>query len=177
MRILVTGPVGSGKTTQSELLAEFLKVCLIDTGNILRELANIDNENGKRLKERMDQGLMAPDDIVGRVVRERVNGLDCQNGFVMDGYPRTVGQLRQFDPEYDTVFYLDIEDTTVTKRLAQRGRMDDVPGVVQRRLKLYHELTEPILDHYSELGILHRIDADRGVEEIQEDIRKVLGNG
>lgn len=174
MKILVTGPVGSGKTTQSKALAQHLGVCLIDTGNILRELAKIDDEDGKRLKEKIDQGLMASDDIVGRMVRERVAGLGCQNGFVMDGYPRTIKQLQEFDPKYTAVFYLDIDDGVVIKRLAERGRVDDRPEIVQRRLKLYHELTEPILEYYSETGILHRINADRSVAAIQEDIRKVL---
>ena len=173
----MTGPIGSGKTTQSQMLAEYLGVCLIDTGNILREMANVDNEDGRRLKEKIDHGLMAPDDIVGMVVKIRVESIDCQNGFVMDGYPRTIGQLNEFDPKYTLVFYLDIEDEVVTKRVAIRGRADDKPEIIQRRLKLYHDLTEPILKHYQDLGLLHRVDANRDIEEIQRDIKKVIDNG
>lgn len=177
MRVLITGPVGSGKTTQSQLLAEYLGVCLIDTGNILRGLSSQETLDGKRLRETIDHGLMAPDDIVGKVVKERVEGLDCQNGFVLDGYPRTIGQLEQFDPKYDVVFYLNIEDEVATKRILVRGRVDDKPEIIQRRLKLYHDLTEPILEYYQSLGILHKINADKSIEEIQEDIRKVVDNG
>lgn len=177
MKILITGPVGSGKTTQSQALARYLGICFIDTGNILRELARFETSDGRRIKSKIDHGLMAPDDIVGRVVREKMEGKDCQNGFVMDGYPRTVKQLGQFDPKYDGVFYLEIDDEAVSKRLMQRGRIDDTHKIVQRRLKLYHDLTEPILEYYQSLGILHRINANRGVEPIQSDIRKVIDEG
>ncbi len=174
MKILITGPQGSGKTTQAKLLAEFLEVPLIDSGEILRRLAGTETEDGRRVKEALDSGLMAPDEVVGKMVSERVGEPNCRNGFVMDGYPRTLAQKQVFDPKFDRVFYLEINDEEVRARLKERGRADDTPELIEKRLSLYHQLTEPVLGYYQDLGILTRIDGSKEIDLVQAAIRSEL---
>lgn len=173
-RILITGPQGSGKTTQAKLLAEYLVVPLIDSGEMLRELAQEITEDGSKVKEALDKGGMAPNDIVGQVVRESVENETSKDGFVMDGYPRNLEQLDIFDPMFDRVFYLEIRDDQVKSRLKSRGREDDTKELIEKRLSLYHQLTEPVLQYYHNLGILERVDGEGEIEDIQSKIREGL---
>jgi len=173
-KILVTGPQGSGKTTHSKLLSERLQIPLIDTGNMLRNLAETNTSDGRRIKEQLDKGNLAPDDIVGKIVQARVSQEDCKSGFVMDGYPRSLEQLQVFDPGYDHVFYLDISDREVTQRLLERGRVDDTTELIARRLDLYHERTEPVLDYYQDLDILTRVNGSGSIEEVEKRIQEAL---
>src|SRR5437763_1065812 len=113
MRILITGPVGSGKTVQGEILSKELNIPLIDTGSILRELAEGDSKESEVVRKVLEQGGLVPDEIAGKLVRDRVEREDCQEGFVMDGYPRRLSQLKSFDPKFDQVFYLDVNDGEV----------------------------------------------------------------
>lgn len=172
MKILVTGPQGSGKTTQARLLAEYLGVSLVGTGDSLREMSKEDSSLGKKIKEALKSGDLVDDAIVAEVVQQRLKASDCQNGFIMDGYPRSLHQLEVFDPNFDLVFYLDISDEEVTQRLIKRGREDDEQEIIAERLRLYHELTEPILSYYQEKGILERIDGNGEIEDIQARIRE-----
>lgn len=170
MRISVTGPQGSGKTTQAKLLADFLGIPLISVGEILREKAKHGNQFSKKIKESLDRGEMVDDEIVHRMVKEKLS--DNQMDFVMDGYPRSLDQLNLLNPQFDMVFYLEIADSEVVGRLLKRGRADDTPVLIKERLSIYHQLTEPLLARYKEHGILHIINGSRLVLEVQNDIRK-----
>ncbi len=170
----MTGPQGSGKTTQARLLAEYLKVPLIDSGDMLRDLAKEDTEESRVVKEALGKGGMAPNEITGKIVSSRVKRKDCGSGFVMDGYPRNLDQLDIFDPLFDRVFYLEIGDVAVKERLKIRGRADDTTELISKRLELYHQLTEPVLEYYQNLGILERIDGVGVMEEVQSEIRERL---
>lgn len=171
MRVLITGPQGSGKTTQSELLAEYLGVSLIDTGEMLRSFAEKNSDQGREIKERMTRGEMAPNQLAADLVKERLQNEDSQRGFVMDGYPRSLEQLNLFDPEFNKVFYLQIEDDLVRERLKNRGRIDDTPEGIERRLNLYHQLTEKLLEKYKNEGKLVIIDGSKTIEQIQDQIK------
>lgn len=173
VRILITGPQGSGKSTQSEIIAKKLNVGLINTGEMIRDLAEKDTDESRSLREDMDKGILVDDRVTSRLVKEKVEN-DFQNGFVVDGYPRSLEQLQLFDPDYTLVFYLDISDEEAVRRLVNRGREDDTPEGITERLKVYHELTEPVLDHYQTTGKLIRLDGSQTIEAIVAEIEKLV---
>lgn len=172
MKILVTGPQGSGKTTQAKLLAEYLAVPLIGTGDVLRALSKKNTKLGKKIKEVLDKGKLVDDVIAAGIVEERLSKSDCQGGFVTDGYPRSLHQIELLDLKFDKVFYIDISDKEVLQRLIKREREDDTPEVIAQRLRIYHEMTEPILSYFKTLGILERIDGLGEIDDIQARIRE-----
>jgi adenylate kinase len=171
---MITGPQGSGKTTQAEILAKKLGFCEINTGDLLRELAEGDSPEGKILKTALDQGQLADDQIVSSVVNKKMASPECQKGLVADGYPRRVGQLNIFNPNFDKVFYLDVPDSIVEDRLIIRGREDDTPELIRERLQIYHQETEPVLAYYQNLGKLIKIDGCKNIESVTAEIEKYL---
>lgn len=174
MRILVTGPQGSGKTTQAEFLANYLKVSLISVGDMLREMAEEKNAKGLLIKKELEKGDLADDEIVAEMVKKRISQNDTVKGFVMDGYPRSLNQLKLFNPKYSQVFYLDISDLEVKKRLLKRAREDDTPDIIHQRLALYYELTEPVLEYFENQGVLKKINGMGNIDDIQKRIRQNL---
>ena len=169
LKILITGPQGSGKTTQAKLLAEFLKVPFIGMGEILRTKAMADDELGRRIKESLGKGELVDDEIVANFTKEEV---DSKNSFVMDGYPRSLYQMELFDPNFNKVFYLEIPEDQVLERLLRRGRLDDSEDLIRQRLNLYHQMTEPLLERYESQGILVNLDGAKSIDEIQKEIRE-----
>lgn len=174
MKILIIGSQGSGKTTQSKLLSEYLRIPFIETGETLRDLAKKEFAESKRVKELLDRGKMVPDDIVAKLIKIRVNEKDCSRGFVMNGYPRNLSQINLFDPGFDRVFYLEVNDELVLERLLKRGREDDTKELIEKRLSDYHTQTVPILEYYQKLGILETVDGVDTIDAIQERIRSRL---
>lgn len=171
MKILITGPQGSGKTTQAQMLANKLGLSLVDTGEMLRQMAKNDQSpEGQEVKAEMGRGELVDDRVAASLVASRLSGEDCRNGYVVDGYPRNLASLELFNPEFDQVFYLDIPDEEVEKRLLARGRADDTPEAIRERLALYHQKTEPVLGYYEKAGKLIRIDGRGGVEEVAKAI-------
>lgn len=166
MKILLIGPQGSGKSTQANLLGEFLKVPVISTGEIFRKLPQV--------RKILDKGQLIDDETTSRIVRERLNSEDCQNGFMMDGYPRTLEQAGLFDPGYDKVFYLKLSPEKAMDRLLKRGRADDTKELIEKRLDLYYLQTQPLLDYYKDKGILVEINALADINTIQDEIKKFL---
>lgn len=174
MKILLTGPQGSGKTTQAESLARYLNVPLVGTGEVLRQMAKGKNTLGEKIRKALDKGYLVDDKIVAQLVVARLSRKDCKVGFVMDGYPRSRAQLRLFDPRFDKVFYLDLSDDEVTGRLLKRGREDDIGELIEKRLKVYHEMTEPLLEYYQEKSMLVRINGLGTIDEVQSRIRQEI---
>lgn len=170
-RILITGPQGSGKSTQAKILAKKLGIGLINAGALVRSFAEEDTPESREVREDMEKGILVDDRVTGRLVRQKVAEFD-KEGFVVDGYPRSLEQLSIFDPQFKEVFYLNISDEEAIKRLIPRGREDDTPEAITERLKVYHELTEPVLDHYRNLGILNEIDGRESIPEIALRIEK-----
>lgn len=171
-RVLITGPQGSGKTTQAELLAGFLNVPFIGTGDLVRQRSGVLDEIGGKIKASLDSGQLADNETVSKLVQERA---EKSEGFVMDGYPRDEEQLQFYDPKFNKIFYLDISDEEVLNRLLSRGREDDTLELIKERLKIYHLETEPMLVNYKNQGILEMVDASLSIMQIQDLIRKSYG--
>ncbi len=173
-RILLAGLPGSGKTTQAKRLAEELDLCVVSVGDALREMAKEDSELGEVVKEEMSKGDFVDDALAARVVRQKVNSDACVNGFVVDGYPRSLGQIKQYDPEFNQIIFLDIPEEVAEKRLLSRGRMDDDPEVVKHRIKVYEEHTKPIISYFEELGLVKVVDGEADVDTVYARIKEVL---
>ncbi|MBI4035502.1 nucleoside monophosphate kinase [Candidatus Daviesbacteria bacterium] len=174
MKILLIGPQGSGKSTQADLLAEFLNLPKIALGDIFRKLSQEDSPEGQRIRNIVGQGHLVDDQTAAEVVKKRLSEEDCQNGFVMDGYPRTVEQQQIFDPGFDKVIYLDVPEEEVIKRLLNRGRADDTYELIKRRLDLYYKQTAALLDHYRKSGKLVEIKGLGDIEKVQDEIKKSI---
>lgn len=174
MKILLTGPIGSGKSTQGELLAQYLKVPLFQTGQITRELAKENSDLGVRVKAIMEKGELVDDSTIAEVLKKAMEDADTSCGYIVDGFPRSLDQLKLFDPKFDIVFNFKIPDSVVLERLLKRQRIDDTPEAIQRRLKIYYQQTQPLIDYYKKLGVLKEVNAVGFVEDIQKNIQEDL---
>jgi adenylate kinase len=176
MRLMITGSQGSGKTTQAKIIAEKLGLCLVKTGDLVRSKAQEDSEAGKSLRHSLETGELSDDSIVAELLQEELKKPKCQNGVVVDGYPRRVSQLERFDPKFDQVFYLQVSDQTAIDRMISRGREDDVSPIIEERLKNFHDQTQKVLDYYQNQGVLTLIDGERDIEGVTRDILEALKN-
>ncbi|WP_243229803.1 adenylate kinase [Microbacterium sp. CIAB417] len=184
-RLLIVGPQGSGKGTQGVRIAESYGIPVISTGDIFR--ANIKNgtELGKQVTSILDRGDLVPDELTSEIVRDRLSQEDAANGFLLDGYPRNAAQvahLEQFlssrGEALDAVILLDVpRDESISRlslRAKEQGRSDDTPEAIGHRLDIYEHETAPILETYSDRGIVDRIDGVGSLDEITERITAAL---
>ncbi|WP_159839637.1 adenylate kinase [Nocardia sp. CY41] len=181
MRVVLLGPPGAGKGTQAVLLSEKLGVPHISTGDLFR--ANISQQTplGREAQKYMDAGDLVPSDVTNRMVEARVNEPDAANGFVLDGYPRTVDQadalekiLEDMNTKLDAVLRFVVPEDTVVERMLARGRADDNEGVIRNRLRVYREETEPLLDHYD--GLVVSVDGVGEVDDVNARALRALGH-
>ena len=213
MKIIMLGAPGAGKGTQAKMIADKYGVPHISTGDIFR--ANIKNgtELGMEAKKYMDQGLLVPDELTVRILLGRVAQDDCKNGYVLDGFPRTIPQAEVLDSELtklgdhiDYAINVDVPDENIVKRMSGRRacltcgatyhiehvppkkegicdvcgselvlRDDDKPETVKNRLNVYHEQTQPLIDFYTEKGVLKTVDGTVPMEEVFAAITAILG--
>lgn len=174
MNLIILGPVGSGKTTQARLLAKEFGLSLLNVGDLLYFTSREDTPLGKRIKETMDKGGLVEDETTIRLVEEHLKGKEHQAGVVIDGFPRSLAQAKNFKFPLDWVIYLLVSDEVNKKRLLTRGRKDDTEELIEKRLRLYHQKTEPILNYYRKEGRLLEVDGERTIEAIFEDIKRRL---
>jgi adenylate kinase len=182
VRILILGPQGSGKGTQAKRLAASRGMAHVATGDILRTAVAEGNELGRRVQPILERGDLVPDDLMIDLIRERLEGED---GYVLDGFPRTLPQAEALDAmlteigkPLDAVILLQVSDDVATGRLQARaaaeGRADDSPEAICNRLRLYHELTEPVVERYRGEGTLVAVDGKGTVEDVAIDIEDAL---
>lgn len=180
--MLILGPQGSGKGTQAKLLAGSRGLVHVATGDILRGAVAAGTELGRRVAPILERGDLVPDELMIDLIRERLEGED---GFVLDGFPRTIPQadalgtmLAVIAKPLDAVIWLMVSDEVAGERLRGRsiseGRADDSPDGIRNRLRLYHELTEPLLERYREDGTLVAVDGEGTVEEVASLIEDAL---
>lgn len=213
MKIIMLGAPGAGKGTQAKKIAAKYDIPHISTGDIFR--ANIKNgtELGKKAKTYMDQGLLVPDELVVDLVVDRVNQEDCVNGYVLDGFPRTIPQAEALDKalselgqKVDFAIDVDVPDENIVRRMGGRRacvgcgatyhleyaptkvegvcdacgaelilRDDDKPETVTKRLGVYHEQTQPLIDYYTNAGILKTVDGTVDIDVVFQNITEILG--
>ena len=191
MRIVLLGPPGSGKGTQATFLAETLGVPAVSTGDLFRAHADQGTELGQTASAYATAGDLVPDDVTMTMVVERLTQPDCSGGYLLDGFPRTIGQAEQLrdrlaarGKQLDAVLELGVDDAELIRRMASRQvlidgawvvRDDDKPETVRRRLEVYREQTAPLVDFYAAEGLLRRIDADGEVDVVAGRVRAALG--
>ena len=213
MKIIMLGAPGAGKGTQAKKIASKYSIPHISTGDIFR--ANIKNgtELGKKAKTYMDQGLLVPDELVVDLVVDRAAADDCANGYVLDGFPRTIPQAEALDAALekkgeamDYAINVEVPDENIVKRMSGRRacvacgatyhiehippktegicdtcgkelilRDDDKPETVLKRLNVYHEQTQPLIDYYTGKGILKEVDGTKDMSEVFDEIVEILG--
>jgi adenylate kinase len=179
MRLMIIGPQGVGKGTQSALLCQALGVPHISTGDLFRNHAAERTELGRRAQQYMDAGELVPDDVTNAMVADRLAAADTATGFLLDGFPRTreqgrwLGELLGPDRPLQAVIVLEAPEPELVQRLLLRGRPDDLPEIIHRRLELYRSTTQPLLDHYADLLI--PIDGTGEIAAVQARILQALG--
>jgi adenylate kinase len=185
LNILLLGPQGAGKGTQGKLISHEYGIPHIATGDILRAAMAAGSELGCKVKPIYDAGGLVPDDIMIELIRERLGADDTAGGFVLDGFPRTAVQAEALDEKLDEIgrslnivleFQLpeEVSIERLTRRAGDEGRADDTPDGIRMRLRLYHEQTEPLIEHYRARGNLVGIPADKPVEMVFQEIQRVL---
>ncbi|OFT44541.1 adenylate kinase [Brachybacterium sp. HMSC06H03] len=184
--MLIVGPPGAGKGTQAVRVAEELSIPAISTGDIFRANVSGQTELGVLAKSYMDKGEYVPDSVTNDMVRSRLAEADAQDGFLLDGYPRTLDQVEALDgmlaelgTPLDLVLLLVVEQEEVVQRLvargAEQGRSDDTEETIRRRLEVYAEQTAPLIDVYEQRGLVRRVDGMAPIDDVTAALREALG--
>ena len=190
MRIVLLGPPGSGKGTQASLLAEALGVPAVSTGDLFRAHVDAGTELGRTAAAFAAAGDLVPDDVTMAMVAERLALPDCRDGYLLDGFPRTIGQAERLADalaargmHLDAVLELAVDDEELIRRMSARRilvdgawvvRDDDRPETVRHRLEVYRTLTAPLVDFYAAEGLLRRVDAEGEVTAVAARVMAVL---
>jgi len=175
-KIIMIGGPGAGKSTYSEIITKKLNIPHIYTGDMMRQLAKQDTPDGRRVKDLLSKGQFAPLSIVINAVKERVSKPDAQKGYVFDGFPRNVEQAQRMEEEgieYDHVINLVVSEEEVIKRLTARGREDDKPEIIKKRLQVYEKETRPLLDYFKNEIINIKAEGSTPEAIANEIIKKV----
>jgi adenylate kinase len=185
LNILLLGPQGAGKGTQAKRISDEYGIPHIASGEILRAEMDAGSELGQRVKETYDRGDLVSDELMIELVRSRLEQVDTESGFVLDGFPRTTGQAEALDSilsdlgrTFSVVFALQLPDEVAFERLRRRaeleGRPDDTDAAIQRRLDTYHRETEPLIEYYRVRGNLVPIHGDRSENQVFVEIQQAL---
>jgi adenylate kinase len=178
MKIILIGIQGSGKSTQGNLISEKLKIPYLSTGHIFRQIAKEKTPMGRYIKETMNAGYLIPDDKTLEIVEDYLHRKEYSGGYILDGFPRTVPQAEEFVNGINAVIYLKVSDKEALWRLAGRDdgdtRGDNTLTAIMKRINLFHEKTEPVIGYYRQKGILHDIDGEKTIDEINSEILEKL---
>ena len=212
MRILLLGPPGGGKGTQAKFLIRKLDIPQISTGDMLREHVTKKTSLGIKAKEYMNSGALVPDEVILGMMQERLSNQDCKNGYILDGFPRTIPQalgldelLEKLNQTLDAVIVIDVSDDNIVDRMSGRrvhmssGRVyhieynppkiegkdditqedliireDDKEETVRKRLKIYHNETSPLINHYKDKNIVSQINGELNISDVSQEIEKII---
>jgi adenylate kinase len=212
LNLILFGPPGAGKGTQAERLRSDFQLAFISTGDMLRANVKQETDLGRQAQAYMDKGELVPDELIVAMAADRLQQGDAQDGFILDGFPRTIEQAKALEKQLSelgrrvtTAMLIDVPDEEVVRRLSGRRvcvkaghnyhvefdppkhegvcdqdgsrlvqRDDDKPDVIRNRLRIYHDQTEPLVEHYDEQGLMRRIDGTREPTEVHGHIRAVI---
>ncbi|TLP48794.1 adenylate kinase [Cohaesibacter sp. CAU 1516] len=187
MRLILLGPPGAGKGTQAERLVQDYKIVQLSTGEMLRAAVAAKTPVGLAAKEIMDRGELVSDEIVVSIISDRVEEADCANGFILDGFPRTIAQaealtelLKNKKMELDAVVEIRVDEGILLSRIEKRAsesaevRADDNAEALKKRLAVYKAQTEPLIDFYTKTGELKTVDGMQDIEQVAQSIKDVL---
>lgn len=191
VNIILFGPPGAGKGTQAAYIQERYGLTKLSTGDMLRAEIAAESELGLEVKKIIDAGDLVPDHIMIELISRRIEEPDCRNGFILDGFPRTLGQAQALDlmleekgKKLDAVFQLKVDDSALLSRLESRvseqkqkglpARSDDNADTLARRLKVYHSQTKPVLPYYEDKGNLYVIAGMKPIADVSKEITALL---
>ncbi|HKK45459.1 MAG TPA: adenylate kinase [Balneolaceae bacterium] len=183
MRIIIFGPPGAGKGTQAKLISEEYDIPHLSTGEIFRSAIKNETKLGKEVKSILDSGNLVPDEKVVALVEEELKDSKYDDGYILDGFPRTVPQAEAFDEilnkkekELDAFLQLEVPEGELVNRILSRGegRSDDTPEKVKNRLDVYYKETQPVLDYYQKQDIVEKIDGVGSINEIFDRIKNTI---
>lgn len=179
-RLILLGPPGAGKGTQAQILADILNLPHISTGELIREAMDLGTPLGQTAQSYVAKGELVPNGLLLDLVRERLSQPDAHKGWILDGFPRTLSQahflqtlLQELNQECDCI-NVDVPDEVVVTRMMGRGRKDDTPEAIRKRLEVYREETKPVIDFYSERSALKVINGNRTLEEVTESLKQII---
>ena len=184
MNIIIFGPPGAGKGTQSKILVEKLNSFQVSTGDMLRDEIKKDTEIGKKILNNMDDGKFVDDEIVNKLL-EKILFDSKKNKLIFDGYPRTINQaknleilLKKSNQKIDYIFFLNVKKDSIIERIEKRKtlekRSDDDANVILKRYDTYMEITKPVLDYYSKNQNFHEVDGSMEINEIAQKIEEII---
>jgi adenylate kinase len=184
--ILILGAPGSGKGTQGKLLAERLKLPKITTGDLIRSAMVDGTPLGLEAKKYYDDGKLVPDSIILGMIKKELDRPEAKDGAIFDGFPRTAAQAELVDrtlakrqQRLNHILLLDVTEDELVRRMSQRaqveGRPDDTPEAIKTRLQVYQRDTAPLIAHYAERGIVHRVPGTGSVDQISQEIKRIIG--
>jgi len=176
MRFILIGAPGSGKSVVSRELSQSLHIPVISIGKKIRELAEGEGSESEAARAALDKGELVPDEMAVRILKERLAETDAERGFLIDGMPRTLNEARMMKGMFSIkkVFHLKVSPSVAFERLLRRGRSDDKPYLIQRRLDLHHEQIGGIVNFYKSMGILIEVDASRSIQDAANEIMSKL---
>lgn len=180
MKLLFIGPPGAGKGTQADRVAERLGIPHISTGDMFREHVSRGTELGEKVEKIMAAGDYVPDEVTVQMLEERLSRPDASKGFILDGFPRTPGQVESLDnligeDGLDKVVVFRVDQDELTERMLERGRADDTAETIRNRFDIYVEQTKPILDIYDERGVTVEVDGNGEMDEVTDRVMEAIG--
>jgi len=172
MKIILIGIQGAGKSTQGNMMSKALNIPYLSSGHIFREMAKRKNKMGRWLKETLNAGALVPDDTAVEIVIEYLAKPEYQDGYILDGFPRTKAQAEVLNGVVDLVFLIDVSDKEALWRISGRvsDREDETLRAIRKRIALFHELTSEVLNYYEGAGKLVKINGEQSIEDVFTDI-------
>jgi adenylate kinase len=184
--ILILGAPGSGKGTQGKILSERLGLAKITTGDLIRAAMQNGTALGRQAKQFYDKGQLVPDSVILDLIKGELSKAEAKDGAIFDGFPRTAPQAELVDKtlgergqRLNHILLLDVDEDELVRRMSarasQEGRSDDTPQAIKTRLDVYRRDTAPLIAHYGQRGIVHRVPGGGTVEQIAEEIKRIIG--